>query len=215
MAPYAIDSNWPIERTTTAGGGIGRVNNKVISNTWQSMKMTILSRKMLSYIKESGDKLKILRTSDTGNSMLAGVFSSICEDPDYHEQYTCLSLNYYDLFEDSSLKRKFNNPWQSAEVRTRDRLQGNGFAESVYLSLLWSGYQLVSDYTQYNGARYLWRRLSHDRKLNMYVYDEINDKIVAEGHKINNVEYDKLDKEWTRDFFGKEKNMLFIVEKGE
>ena len=52
MAPYAIDSNWPIERTTTAGGGIGRVNNKVISNTWQSMKMTILSRKMLSYRKE-------------------------------------------------------------------------------------------------------------------------------------------------------------------
>lgn len=214
-APYAVDGNWPVERTNDKRA-LGPVKINVLKSGWKKLPKTIFVDKLQKFIKEKDDDIVIMYTTDNKYSMLVGLYSTkFVQDKDHLERYTLLSTNRYEEIVDAKLKRKFPNLYQSAEIRTLSDYQGNGMAESIYQSLLYSGFQLISDYTQYDGARYLWRRLSQDRKLNMYVYDEINDKIVAEGHKINNVEYDKLDKEWTRDFFGKEKNMLFIVEKGE
>lgn len=211
MAPYAIDGDWPIEREDR--GVLGSVRKYQMKSTFKKLPVQFFTDKLKDFIRRTGEEIFIAYSTDNKYSMIVGVYSTKSEDPEKdYERYSLLTTNRYEAMENPELVKKFPNLYQSAEIRTRLTHRSNGMAESIYLSMLHSGFQLISDYTQYDGARGLWRKLSQNSKLNMYVYDEREDKILAEGHKITNIEYDKLDKEWTKDWFSKERQYLFIVE---
>lgn len=211
MAPYAVDGNWPIEREDKRV--IGPVRKYVLETDFKKLPVQFFTDKLKNFIRKNNEDIFIAYSTDNKYSMLVGLYSTKTEDPERDfERYSLLSTNRYEAMENPELVKKFPNLYQSSEIRTGLEYRDNGMAESIYLSMLYSGFQLISDYTQYVGARGLWRKLSQNSKLNMYVYDEREDKILAEGHKITNIEYDKLDKEWTKDWFSKERQYLFIVE---
>lgn len=211
MAPYAVDGDWPIEREDK--GVLGQTRKYMMKDTFKKLPVQFFTDKLKDFIKRTGEEIFIAYSTDNKYSMIVGVYSTKSKDPEKdYERYSLLTTNRYEAIENPELVKKFPNLYQSAEISTRLTHRNNGMAESIYLSMLHSGFQLISDYTQYDGARGLWRKLSQNSELNMYVYDEREDKILAEGHKITNIEYDNLDKEWTKDWFSKERQYLFIVE---
>jgi hypothetical protein len=84
----------------------------------------------------------------------------------------------------------------------------------MYLTLIRNGYTLVSDYSQFDGARNLWKSL-HKYQVHIDVYDEI-DEAITKGHQIISTDFDNLDKEWSRFHMNErsKEHLLFVATDG-
>lgn len=106
----------------------------------------------------------------------------------------------------------YNNVLQTSEVQTEYDSRTQGYASSLYLSLIEAGNTLISDYSQFDGARNLWRSIGNTPKINLDVYDDI-DNVVKKNHIIVHTDIANLDKEWSCAPDNNCDNILFIAYK--
>lgn len=71
---------------------------------------------------------------------------------------------------------------QMTSIKTHNPdLQGKGFASTIYKYILSTGVKVVSDRTQYDGARKTYTRLSKDPKINAKLYNDYTDIVLDEN----------------------------------
>lgn len=106
----------------------------------------------------------------------------------------------------------YHNVLQTSEVQTDYNYRNEGFASSLYLSLIEAGNTLISDYSQFDGARNLWRSIGKTSGIKLDVYDDI-DRVVSKEHIIVHTSIENLDKEWSCAPDNSCDNILFIAYK--
>ena len=107
----------------------------------------------------------------------------------------------------------YKNVLQTSEVKTNSvSVYGAGYASSLYLSLIEVGNTLISDYSQFDGARNLWRTIGNTPKIKLDVYDDI-DRSITKEHVILRTDISNIDKEWSCAPDNKCDNILFIAYK--
>jgi hypothetical protein len=106
----------------------------------------------------------------------------------------------------------YKNVLQTSEVQTDYDSRNEGYASSLYLSLIEAGNTLISDYSQFDGARNLWRSISSTNNIKLDVYDDI-ERTVTKDHIIVHTDIANLDKEWSCAPNNKCDNILFIAYK--
>lgn len=180
---------------------ISKMSEKVINKFWKDMKnidKLLLDEKVKHFeFKMCIDKDKII--------CKAGTWVNRDDTRDF-VPVIALIMNKYkkDIFNDGT------TIYRTSKVLIREKYyRGLGLAECIYTSLVKSGYSIVSDSVQYDGARNLWRKLS--KKFNVCVWDHYNKKIIKTNHKINNTDIENLDKEWSEDPTGDEADLLFLI----
>lgn len=110
-----------------------------------------------------------------------------------------LIISSIEIHGDSGLEGK-----QTNMVKIDDNYRDNKNATKLYSLLLEKGYVLVSDYTQYDGARALWKSLGRGDKFYSYTFNEITGKIIKQE------DFDDKDSElWS--FQGASKEYLLLV----
>lgn len=85
-------------------------------------------------------------------------------------------------------------------IYVKNGYRGIGLGSSMYLSLLFSEYTLVSDYMQYDGARKSWFNFSdryHDNII-LKVFDNHQKRYIEEDYTISDWQFHKLDKYWSK-----------------
>lgn len=108
---------------------------------------------------------------------------------------------------------KGRDVYQTTRVQLSDlsNLSSRGLATSLYSTLIESGYILICDSVQYDGARNLWRKLSN--RYIVDVFDGLSGSVTKTHHKIIKTDIDDLDEEWSSGFSQKHENLLFTVRK--
>lgn len=102
---------------------------------------------------------------------------------------------------------------QTSESFTLQQNRGMGLATSLYLSLVYSGYKIMSDVLQYDGAAKLWHNLSnrYEDTVVVDVYHNKRLEVIDKKYKIKSWEFNSptLDQYWSKDYKGM--NYQFIA----
>lgn len=193
-SPTAHDGDWDYPRDRMLlGDRTAYVTNKMfvpVKKMWLSDKSKRLER-------DNKISLVVLteRENKKDRAFTIGYFKT---DKDEFRTLAHLNTTRYRP-KNSELLQKHRIVLQTNEIAVSDEYRGNGLAESLYKSIILSGNALICDYDQYEGARRLWRKLSQEHSdISVDVYNEDTLAIVTTNHKIVNVDYDNLDKEWSQ-----------------
>lgn len=110
------------------------------------------------------------------------------------------------------------NPLQVSMVYTHPNYRTRGIAWMLYLVLARWGYSIISDYTQYNGGKAIWKKLASmsdmkkfavriwSDKTNDWVRDETNTVIKYDSENVSD------DEIWDSVFGSSEKTTLFVLQ---
>lgn len=105
----------------------------------------------------------------------------------YH--VACLIQFKHPLINQIPDKLKHKEFLQISTVGTVPHYEGIGIASEVYIALADDGYVVVSDSVQYDGGKFLWKKLSRSHELNVFVYDR-TEKDFLKDKQGNVIRYD-------------------------
>lgn len=111
------------------------------------------------------------------------------------------------------------NPLQVSMVYTHPTYRNIGLSWMLYIVLCKYGYTVISDYTQYNGGKAIWKKMASMAEWRKFVVriwsDKINDWLRTESGEI--IKYDSAnipdDSIWDSVFGNAEKTTLFVLQK--
>jgi hypothetical protein len=85
------------------------------------------------------------------------------------------------IFKNTNSKLPVKNELQVDSVRASNEVVNMGLAGALYIVLARYGFTIVSDFTQYNGGKALWKKLARESEARKYVVrvwdDEVSDWI--------------------------------------
>lgn len=92
------------------------------------------------------------------------------------------------VLERNDLKPFFKKPIQMSEVETDLKHRGNGYGRLMYKFILDSGYDLISDNTQYNGARKIYDSLERDINIKADLFDDHKKEFIKRDIRVDSGE---------------------------
>lgn len=99
-------------------------------------------------------------------------------------------------------------------VRVAEKERKYRLGTTLYLTLLYNGYTIVSDSIQFDNARRLWRTLSNNFPgISVDVIDSNTNTVLKSSHHIQNVDIPDLDLEWSYGSDISKKHIRFIAYK--
>lgn len=111
------------------------------------------------------------------------------------------------------------NPLQVSMVYTHPNYRTKGLSWMLYVVLCKYGYTVISDYTQYNGGKAIWKKMASMAEWRKFVVriwsDKTNDWLRTDTGEI--IKYDSVnipdDNIWDSVFGNAEKTTLFVLQK--
>lgn len=120
-------------------------------------------------------------------------------------------------FDNRAFIPNLNKPLQVEMAFTHPNYQSEALAASMYLVLTRYGFNIVSDYTQYNGGKAIWKKLAREsnaRKCCVRVWsDKLSDWLRDDTNNIIKYDGNNLDDEtiWDSIFSQVEQTSLFVL----
>lgn len=201
-SPLAVGGNWNGDQHTKELL-LGDISKRIVDMEWkplpEQVNLTAMKDIEFRYMKSSKRKglinciggMFIERDGETRFKVMVALVLAEYEEEVYKDR---------DIYQTTRV--------QLGEV---DEMKGRGLALSLYSSLIESGYLLICDSVQYDGARNLWRKLSN--RYIVDVFDGLSGSVTKTHHKIIKTDIDDLDEEWSSGFSQKHENLLFTVRK--
>lgn len=201
-SPLAVGGDWNGD-THTKELLLGDISKRIIDMEWKllSTQVNLTSIKELEFRYMKSSKRKGLI------NCIGGRFIEVNGEIRFKVMIALVLAEYEEeVYKGRSIYQ--TTRVQLAEV---EGMKGRGMALSLYSSLIESGYLLICDSIQYDGARNLWRKLSN--KYIVDVFDGISGSVTKTHHKIIKTDIDDLDEEWSAGFSHRHENLLFTVRK--
>ena len=188
-----------------------------INRDYMSLKMdNIISTRNLNRTNnflgelEKSGKVFNFWLDNTKSSAKVTVISSVT-DPE--EQLEVCSLRFHS----SPPGLPVNNELQVDVVYTHEKYNGYNLAGILYIILARYGYSVISDFTQYNGGKFLWKKLARESEARKYIvrlWDDENQNWVKKDGEIIKYDANNLDDEevWKDiSFMTSEGTTLFVL----
>ena len=175
------------------------MSEKYLKAAYARTKIQAKTMALSEYERSTSQHIEFWLDKDN-ERIIAGYISEQERHPDTFEN-TFFTVAQSNLTKEKIVK--FGDVLQTGETFTIKTARGQGIAISMYLSLLYSGYVLMSGEVQYDGGAAIWKSLSdkHNKSIAIDVYHYTKDKIIEEDYKIGSFYVDdpELDKYWSTD----------------
>lgn len=105
-------------------------------------------------------------------------------------------------------------PYQVKYVKMSSDFRSEGRGTNIYRSLIVEqGITIVSDFVQFNGARFLYAKLSKDTDIRCDIYDNEKEEIILKDYKVDHggEDWDFDDRIWSYD--DSKRNILIVLSK--
>lgn len=168
-SPQAVIDNWSGFSVKTT-----RITKRVINNFWE----------VIHSGENNGKPYCIIKSKEKPNLYILGAWG--------HEDTKEVFVVITQL---STLPRKqlesfMKKPIQMSEVETMSGFKGQGYAKILYSWFLFNGYTVISDNTQYNGARKLYSSLSKSQNVRADLFDDENKVFIKKDIDVDSGEED-------------------------
>lgn len=180
----------------------GKRNYKVLKCDWKKFSKQVL----LKDAKTLSIEFWFLQKNE--EMICIGGYIEKRENEEEYDFVTIIAL----ITRKSPQKIKNKTLYQTKKVMIdSEQFRGKGIGESLYSTIIESGFNIVCDTFQFDGARKLWKNLSKNYRVS--VYNSFDKEITKEPHLIINTDFENLDDEWSRDIDLEHTHLLFVIYK--
>lgn len=180
----------------------GLYSETIINKYWKKFKKVVVKPQTLEALPNF--EFRYLK-KDNEINCIGGIWVPREDTKDF---LTIISL----VLIKSPIKIKNKELWRTSRVAIKEeKFRGKKFAESLYSTIIESGFNIVCDTFQFDGARKLWKNLSKNYRVS--VYNSFDKEITKEPHLIINTDFENLDDEWSREIDLEHTHLLFVIYK--
>lgn len=168
-SPQAIIDNWSGFSVKTT-----RITKRVINTFWE----------VIHSDKNNGKPYCIIKSKEKTNLYILGAWG--------HEgsKEVFVVITQLSTLPRKQLESFMKKPIQMSEVETMSGFKGQGYAKILYSWFLFNGYTVISDNTQYNGARKLYSSLSKNDNVRVDLFDDENKVFIKKDIDVDSGEED-------------------------
>lgn len=167
--PQAIIDDWGGFKVSTT-----RISKRVIDKFWT----------VLEEATDQGKPYLIIQSKENPNLYNLGAMGH------ENEREVFIIITSLKILPRTHLKSLIKNPIQMSEVETMSGFKGQGFATLLYKWFLNKDYTIISDNTQYNGARKLYDRLSKNHNIKADLFDDESKQFLKKDIDVDSGEED-------------------------